>query len=95
MPKTKKVAKWRKSVRALKRVKSKKTRFTTKVFHTLDTGSEGLRIKSFVKVFDNSAKRYIRGEWELSHALAVLGHLLENPSAAVRFGYDTRISTRK
>lgn len=93
MPKTKKVAKWRKLVKALKRVKVKKTRFTTKIIHAIDT-VDGLKMKSFVKVFDNKVKRFIRGEWEFEHALAVLGHLLENPIAAEKFGYDRKTSRK-
>lgn len=90
MPKTKKVAKWRRSVKALKRVKVKKTRFVTKIMHVLDTEATDLRLRTFVKVFDNKVKRFIKGEWEFEHALAVLGHLLENPAAATKFGYDPK-----
>lgn len=88
MPKTKRVAKWRRSVKALKRVKVKKTRFVTKIMHVLDTESTDLKLRTFVKIFDNKVKRFIKGEWEFEHSLAVLGHLLENPKAAEKFGYD-------
>ena len=90
MPKTKKIAKWRKSVKALKRVKVKKTRFVTKVINVLDTDSTDLKLRTFVKIFDNKVKRFIKGEWEFEHSLAVLGHLLENPSSAEKFGYDKK-----
>lgn len=96
MPKVKKVAKWRKSIKALRRVKNRKTRFTTKVIHSVDIAPTGdLIMKSHVKVFDSKVKKFIRGEWELSHALAVLGHLLENPAAAEKFGYDKTTKLKK
>lgn len=88
MSKTKKVAKWRKSVKALKRVKIKKTRFTTKVINRMRADADTVSLQTFIKIFDNKVKRFIKGEWELEHSLAVLGHLLNNPVAAEKFGYD-------
>jgi hypothetical protein len=87
MPKTKKIAKWRKSLKALKRVKVRKTRFTTKMFYIYNSKGSGKPTGTFVRIYDNKVKQFIRGDWELEHALAVLGHLLENPDAAKSFGY--------
>ncbi len=77
---SKKVAGKRRSVKA--------PRFDTEVVRHVHTPSMDARKQEpRIRIFDRKVKKYIKGEWEISHALAVLNHLIDNPDSATRFGY--------
>lgn len=47
-----------------------------------------------IRIYDRKVKMFLRGEWEISHALAILMFLLDHPNRAVSFGYTTVISVK-
>jgi hypothetical protein len=76
----------RQKVRVGKRKATRKRRIKRLPrFHTKAVLTESGQL--LVRIFDRKVKKFLRGEWEFGHVIAVLKQILQNPASAYRYGY--------